>query len=114
MSYMYDFKKYKKISYIVMYNAFNNMAFRQNKGIVAFMFGGECHLHEGGSTVCKSCKYSIKVEFNFGSVCIYQHLCIYCIGRLYNMRSILDDLFTGNISSRYETFKKLIERYDVS
>ncbi len=107
---MYDITKFKRLSYLSMYTSFNNMAFKQNKGIVGFMFGGECHLHEGGSSLCKDCKYSLKVEIPFGSICIYQYLCIYCINRLYNTRSILDDLFTGKINSRYETFKKVLKR----
>ena len=110
---MYDITKFKRLSYLSMYTSFNNMAFKQNKGIVGFMFSGECHLHEGGSTLCKDCKYSLKVEIPFGTITIYQHLCIYCISRLYNMRSILDDLFVGNSESRYTDFKRVIKRCGV-
>ena len=107
---MYELSKYKRLSYLSMYNAFNNLAFSKHKGIMGFLFSGECYLHKGGSSFCKDCKYSLKVEIPFGSINVYQYLCVYCISKLYNMRSILDDLFVGDYEFRYTDFKRTMER----
>ena len=112
---MYDFKKYKKVSYIVMYNAFNNMSLSQHNGITGFMFSGACNLHEGGSTsfvLCRNCKNSILVKVPFGDIFVFQYLCIYCINRLYNLRSKLDEIFTSG-TNRKENFKAILKRCDM-
>ena len=109
MSYMYDFKKYKKVSYLVMYSSFNNMALSRNSGILNYMYN-YCRAGDEGTSVCKDCKHSIKVKIPIGSCFAYTSLCIYCINRLFSVRSIIDDVFLNSTVSRSDSFRRIAKR----
>ena len=106
---MYDIDRFKKLSYLVMYSSFNNMALSRNSGILNYMYN-YCRAGDEGTSVCKDCKHSIKVKIPIGSCFAYKPLCIYCINRLFSVRSIIDAVFLNSTVSRSESFKRITER----
>ena len=106
---MYNLDKYKKLSYIVMFSSFNNMALSRNNGILNYMYN-YCRAGDEGTSVCKDCKHSIKVKIPIGSCFAYKPLCIYCINRLFSVRSIIDDVFLNSTVSRSDSFRRIAER----
>lgn len=107
---MYNLKQYKRLSYLVMYTAFNNMALESVNGIYDFMHSNSCKISSLGTTKCKDCKYSINVSIQIGSCSIHQALCIYCINKLYVNKMSIDDAFRASPTMRSKYFKIMKRR----
>ena len=107
---MYELNKYKRLSYLVMYSTFNNLAFRSVNGIYDFMHSSSCKITEGGTSICKDCDYSLMVKIQLGSCSIYQYLCIYLIQRLFSTSTTLDEAFRMNSQKGKAAYFNLMQR----